>query len=124
MRAFVEFCNFYCCFIWNFLRIAEPLNLLTKKNAAFVWSTDCKETFQELKWHACEAPILKHFDLNEQYFIETDSFDYVNIGILSQQGDNGLFHPVAYFSRKMAPAECNYEIYDKELLAIIYCFKK
>ena len=33
-------------------------------------------------------------------------------------------HPVAYFSRKMAPAECNYEIYDKELLAIIRCFEE
>lgn len=62
VQAFVGFCNFYCRFIRNFLQIAGPLNFLTKKNAAFVWSTNCKKAFQELKQHACEAPILKHFD--------------------------------------------------------------
>ena len=33
-------------------------------------------------------------------------------------------HPVAYFSKRLSPAECNYEIYDKELLAIIRCFEQ
>ena len=72
----------------------------------------------------CEAPILWHFDPNEQCFVETDSSDYVNASVLSQPDNNGIFHPVAYFSRRMSPAECNYEIYDKELLAIIRCFEK
>ena len=44
--------------------------------------------------------------------------------MLSQIGEDGLLHPVAYFSRRMAPAECHYEIYDKKLLAIIWCFKE
>ena len=56
--------------------------------------------------------------------METDSSDYVNASVLSQPDGNGILHPVAYFSRRMSPAECNYEIYDKELLAIIQCFKK
>ena len=72
----------------------------------------------------CEAPILRHFDLNEQCFVETDSSDYVNASVLSQPDNNGILHPVAYFSRRMSPAECNYEIYDKELLAIIRCFEE
>ena len=33
-------------------------------------------------------------------------------------------HPVAFFSKKHSPAECNYEIYDKELMAIIRCFEE
>ena len=33
----------------------------------------------------------------------------------------GLWHPVAYFSKKLNPAESNYLIHDKEMLAIIHC---
>ena len=72
----------------------------------------------------CEASILWHFDPNEQCFVETDSSDYVNADVLSQPDNNSILHPVAYFSRRMSPAECNYEIYDKELLAIIRCFEE
>ena len=50
--------------------------------------------------------------------------DYVNAGVLSQLDDEGVLHLVAYFSRKIAPAECNYEIYNKEFLTIIWCFKE
>ena len=42
----------------------------------------------------------------------------------SQYDDDGILHPVAYFSKKHSPAECNYEIYDKELIAIIRCFEE
>ena len=48
----------------------------------------------------------------------------MNAGVLSQIGEDGLLHPVAYFSRKIAPVKCHYKIYNKELLAIICCFKK
>ena len=56
--------------------------------------------------------------------MEIDSSNYVNTGILSQLDDEGVLHLVAYFSRKMASVKCNYEIYDKELLAIIWCFEE
>ena len=56
--------------------------------------------------------------------MEINSSDYVNAGMLSQLNDKGVLHLVAYFSRKMAPAKCNYEIYDKELLAIIRCLEE
>ena len=42
--------------------------------------------------------------------------NYVNADVLSQLGDNGILHLVTYSLKKMAPAECNYEIYNKELL--------
>ena len=44
--------------------------------------------------------------------------------MLSQYGDDGLLHPVAFFSKKHSPAECNYEIYDKELMAIVRTFEE
>ena len=72
----------------------------------------------------CKAFILRHFDPSKQNFVEIDSSNYVNAGVLFQLDDEGVLHPVAYFSRKMALAECNYKIYDKELLAIIWCFEE
>ena len=65
-----------------------------------------------------------HFNPTKKAYIETDSFDYVTIGVLSQIGDDGELHSVAFYSRKIILAECNYKIYDKELLAIIKSFKQ
>ena len=67
--------------------------------------------------------ILIHFDPEKEIVVETDASDYVSAGILSQYDDNGILRPVAYFSRKHTPAECNYEIFDKELLAIVKAFE-
>ena len=66
----------------------------------------------------CKAPILAHFNPSKECHVETNSSDYVSAGVLSQE-HNGILHQVAYFLKRMVPAECDYEIYDKELLAII-----
>jgi hypothetical protein len=65
------------------------------------------------------APALQHFDHEREVIIETDASDYVSAGILSQRDDQEVSHPVAYHSKKHSPAECNYDIYDKELMATI-----
>jgi hypothetical protein len=59
-----------------------------------------------------------------EIILKTDASDYLFAGILSQYRDDGILKPVAFFSKKHSVTECNYEIYDKELLAIIRCFKK
>ena len=65
------------------------------------------------------SPILRHYDPNLETRIETDAFDGVVAGVLSQLHLDRDWHPVAYFSKTIALAECNYEIYNKEMLAII-----
>lgn len=77
-----------------------------------------------MKRHTCKALILKHFNPSKQCFFETNFSDYINAGVLSQIDKDGLLHSITYFLRRMALAECNYEIYNKELLAIICCFKE
>jgi hypothetical protein len=65
------------------------------------------------------APVLKIHDLDLPSIVKTDTSDFA-IGVeLSQLGPDGRLQPVAYFSRKMILAELNYNIYDKELLAIV-----
>ena len=56
--------------------------------------------------------------------VKTDASDYVSGGILSQYDENSVLHSVMYFSKKHSPAECNYEIYNKELMAIICTFEE
>ena len=118
VRSFIGFCNFYRRFIRNFSKIAGPLNSLTRKDAKFAWSNKCELAFNELKKRVCKAPIPVHFNPSKECHVETNSSDYVSAGVLSQE-HNGILHPVAYFSKRMVPAECNYKIYDKKLLAII-----
>ncbi len=70
-----------------------------------------------------EAFILRHFDQNKETILETDLFNYVNDDILSQYDDEETLHSMIYYSKNLSLAECNYEIYDKKLLAIICVFK-
>ena len=56
--------------------------------------------------------------------VETDASDYLSAGVLSQRDDSGVLRPVAFFSKKHSPAKCNYEIYNKELLAIVRSFEE
>ncbi len=70
-----------------------------------------------------KTPILAYYKQNVKTIIKTDSFDYINSGVFSQLGDDGLLHPIPFFSNNLNLVECNYEIYDKELLAIIRCFE-
>lgn len=122
--AFLGFANFYRRFILGFGRIAFPLTELTKKDRPFVWTDKCQEAFETLKKAFCSNPVLVHFDPERETWVEVDASDYVVAGVLSQKDQDGVLHPVAYFSKKMSPAECNYEIYDKELLAIVKAFEE
>ena len=72
-----------------------------------------------MKHLVTSAPVLRYYERSRPTVLETDSSDYVNGGVLSQADDEGVLHPVAFYSKNMVPAECNYEIYDKELLAIV-----
>ena len=68
---------------------------------------------------------MSHFNPQDPIVVETDASDYAVVAILSQiSPTNGDLHPLAFYSHGMAPAELNYEIYDKELLAIFDAFQQ
>src|SRR5882672_10987311 len=71
------------------------------------------------------APILAHFNPDHPIVVETDVSDYAIAAIISQVSpDNGDIHPITFYSCSMQPVELNYEIYDKELLAIFEAFRQ
>jgi len=124
VRSFLGFANFYRQFIRGYSDIIRPLTELTKKGTTFVWTKAANEAFEQLKQMFVSDPILVQFDPEQDTIVEADSSGYVVGGTLSQYDNKGLLRTCAYFSRKCTPAECNYEIHDKELLAIIACLKQ
>ena len=96
---------------------------------------DARTAFNRLRLAFTEAPILWHFDPECHIRIETDASGYAIGGVLSQltsgtspdgvviKTDLGKWHPVAFFLRKMIPAETQYETSDSELLAIVEAFR-
>ena len=124
VQSFLGFANFYRRFIQDYSKIVAPLTALTRKDTKFDFSDACWQAFEHLKQRFTTAPILRHFDPDLPCVVESDSSDYVSAGVLSQYDKDGILRPVAFFSKRLIPAECNYEIYDKELLAIIRCFEQ
>jgi len=125
VQSFLGFANFYRHFIQDYSMVARPLTELTKKEAgrSWEWNPEAEAAFKELKKRFTTAPILAHFDPTKPVIIETDASDFALGAVLSQRDDENRLHPVAFHSRKFQPAEINYEIHDKELLAVVDAFK-
>jgi hypothetical protein len=123
VQSFVGFCNFYHRFIQDFLRIAKPLHTLTTKDQKWDRTPECQAAFDTLKARFTSLPILILPDPTKPYCIECNASNYATDAILSQQDNDDKWHPVAYLSKAMLPAKRNYNIYNKELLAIVHAFE-
>jgi transposase InsO family protein len=130
LQVFLGFANFYRRFIERYSKIAAPMtSLLRGGKQNLDWGGKEQEAFQTLKNAFLAAPLLQHFDPTLPVFVETDASGFAIAGVLSQpfpsdDGTNAHRKPVAYWSRKLAPAEANYETHDAELLAIVAAFKQ
>jgi len=120
VQAFIGFVNFYRRFIRDFSTIARPLFDLTRSDKAWNWDTKEQEAFERLKTTVTTTPVLVSPQDLEPFRIEADSSDFASGAVLSQQlpGEE-KWHPVAFYSKSLSPVERNYEIHDKEMLAII-----
>uniref|UniRef100_A0A8C2B1F0 Gypsy retrotransposon integrase-like protein 1 n=1 Tax=Cyprinus carpio TaxID=7962 RepID=A0A8C2B1F0_CYPCA len=119
LQRFLGFANFYRRFIRNFSQVAAPLTALTSVKSRFGWSGPAQEAFDRLKTLFTSAPILLTPDSSRQFIVEVDASE-VGVGaVLSQRSasDNKI-HPCAYFSHRLSPAERNYDVGNRELLAI------
>jgi hypothetical protein len=96
---------------------------LTRKDK-LKWNAEANQTFETLKKAFTMVPILTHPDFQKLFFLETDASDFALGAVLSQPDKDGRLHPVAFHSRKFTAAEINYEIHDKELLAIVHSFQE
>jgi len=79
--------------------------------------------FTALQHALTSMPVLILPDYDKLFTLITDASDYATGSILEQDDALGWSHPVAFYSKSLQPAEHNYKIHDKELLAIIHTLK-
>jgi hypothetical protein len=101
----------------------EPVSSLTRKKTDFTWGTEQEEVFQEIKRRFIEKPILVFHDPEAEAVVEIDASDKALKTCLSQKKKDGKLYLIVYYSRKFSPAELNYDVHNKELLAIVDVFK-
>ncbi len=105
------------------LQDRNTVNNLDLQRQALFMEPNGPAPFDTLKMASTSTPILIDLDLAKPFIVETYALDFALGAILSQFGIDGLLHPVALYSRKLTSAEINYQVYDKELLAIITAFE-
>lgn len=123
VRSFLGLCNVYRRFVPRFAHIAAPLTQLTAKDAPSDLSplTDEQlESFNALKNALTNAPILRLPRENLPYSIDTDASDGQIGCALFQTYDDGVRHPIGYWSRTLNKSEKNYSTSEKECLAVVW----
>ena len=136
VEQFLGLAGYYRRFIKDFSKIAAPLSELTgtlgkrrKKEEAkgkrerpqvkqFVWGDAQQEAFEALKEAVCTAPVLALPDPNKIFKMQVDASGYATGAVIMQEFE-GHWRPIAFLSRRMDKAECNYSVRDQEWLAII-----
>jgi hypothetical protein len=123
IHKFLGFCNFYRRFIRGFSQIAKPLNNLLKKGVKWAWEKAEQEAFDKLKKQVTEEPVLMQPDQKKQFEIEVDTSNYAIGAVLMQKGEKDILHPVAFFLKTMNDVQRNYDVYNRELLALVETFR-
>ncbi len=119
LQRFLGFANFYRRFIRNYSQLAAPLTALTSTKTMFRWSEAADAAFSNLKSRFVSAPILIAPDPSRQFVVEVDASE-VGVGtVLSQRSfSDEKIQSCTFFSHRLSPAERNYDIGNRELLAV------
>ena len=119
LQRFLGMVGFYRKFCPNFSEVAEPLTFLLGKKAKFVWARECQIAFDKLKGILVNQPVLMAADFSKPFKIATDASD-VGVGaVLLQEDEEGVEHPVVYFSKKLNKHQRVYSTIEKEALSLI-----
>ncbi|GJV48116.1 reverse transcriptase domain-containing protein [Tanacetum coccineum] len=123
IRSFLGHVGFYRRFIKDFSKISRPMTHLLEKDTPFIFSEECVQAFQTLKKKLTKALILIAPDWDQPFELMCDASDYAIGAVLGQRIEKH-FRPIHYASKTMTEAESNYTTTEKEMLAVVYAFKK
>src|SRR5882724_4091322 len=124
IQSLLGVANFYQRFIYGYSEITVPLTCLTRKGTIWNFTDECRSAFKALKKVFTTAPVLTHWIPDTQIMVETDASDYTLAAVLSITTPNGELHPIEFHSQTFSALELNYDVHDKELLAIFEAFKQ
>jgi len=119
MQKFLGLANYYHWFIEGFASVARPLHDMVKKDKKWDWTERQEKAFRELKERFTKELVLAAPDIDKKIRMEVDASDYATGGVLLMECEDGLWRSVAFLSKSLNKTERNYEIHDKEMLAII-----
>jgi hypothetical protein len=123
IHSFLGHAGFYRRFIKDFSKITAPLCKLLAKEVDFVFDQACKDAHDELKRRATSAPIIQPLNWDEPFEIMCDASDYAVGAVLGQRIGKNL-HVIAYASRMLDGAQCNYHTTEKELFVVVFALEK
>jgi len=121
VQKFLGLANYYRRFVKDFAEITRPMHRLVWKQERWNWGSEQEEAFRRLKEIFMLEPVLAAPDLDKDMRVEADASDYVTGGVLSMKCEDKRWRLVAYISKSLSNTEKNYEIHDKEMLAVIRC---
>ena len=124
IQKFLGGANYLREFVPDFAKITTPIVRLLRKDTPFYWSNECQQAFDSLKERMVSVPLLLHAQPDKPFWVETDASDFALGCVLLQKDNDDKLRPCAFYSRALIPAERNYPIYDKELLAIKVAFEE
>ena len=119
VQKFLGLANYYRRFIEGFASVVRPLHDMMKKDKKWDWTERQEKVFKKLKEWFTKKPVLAALDIDKEMRMEVDASDYVTGEVLSMECKDNLWRPVAFLSKSLNETERNYEIHDKEMLAIV-----
>ena len=119
IQSFLGFANFYRQFISDYWKFTVPWTWLTCNGTLWDFSDACQNSFESLKKVFTTAPVLAKWNPRDPLIVETNASNYTLGAILSTiDPSNNQVHPIAFHSQNFMPPVLNYNVHDKELLAI------
>jgi len=122
--SFQGLAGYYRRFITGFSEITAPITDLLKGDTPFIWQQEQEQAFRNIKEEFRKEPILVHFDFEKQGIIDADASKRAIGARLQQKDDQGRKRLVACYARKLTKAEQNYDVHDRELLAIVEALQR
>ncbi|CAI5702799.1 unnamed protein product [Peronospora effusa] len=124
LRQWLGLANYLHKYTKDYAGSIQPLSSLLKKDATWLWRPEHQAAFEAVKKSLASAPVLVLPDDSKPFHVVCDASDFAIGCALMQFDDEGRERVVSYQSRQMKPAEKNYPVHDKELLAMRYALIK
>lgn len=120
LMRFLGMAGYYRKFCKNFATVCHPLTSLLSKDVRFAWSEECRSAFEAIKAILSNEPVLMAPDFSKEFSLYVDASDVGSGAVLQQTGEDGVVHPVCYFSKKFSGSQTRYSTIEKEALSLVW----